>query len=71
MTKVTVKTLNNTYVLEQDDAGKHKVVETTNDEFRSTFVGFDCTGPVVGQVVFIHNGRGGHTSNVTEITYGE
>jgi hypothetical protein len=67
MTTIEVKTLNNWYTLEQDDAGDHRIIDTTNQYFRDAFVGLKCTAPVVGQMLYIDNGTGGHTSKVIQI----
>jgi hypothetical protein len=67
MTKITVKTLNNEYVLEQDDAGNHKIVSSTHPRFGTEWAGLECSAPEVGRPVRVSNGRGGHTSTVKEI----
>ena len=55
MTTILVTTLNNTYILEQNDAGEHRIIASThpvygNKDNEKSVIGAKCDPPVVGRV---------------------
>lgn len=62
---LVVETLNNTYRIEQNDAGEQKVISTTNDAFRELMVGKKVLGRLtVGKPFWV---KGVHSSNIVSI----
>ena len=75
MTTIQVTTLNNTYMLEQNDAGEHRIIASThpvygNKDNEKSVIGAKCDPPVVGRFFAAYRTRypvGWHSSTVQEI----
>jgi len=46
--RLKVTTVNNVYVVEQDDAGDHRCISTTNSKYEFQVVNRPCSRPEVG-----------------------